>query len=267
MGANGLARGWGYWGVAVWAAFAAPAQAQSLHADYTISLIGVPVGVADITATFSGEKYTMEVHARLSGVAALVADWRTSSTASGVLAAGRVSPSTNATTSSTKEMTRTIRMALQSNAVQAVDITPAFEMKPDVVPVTPKDEQGVVDPVGALLMPAAVGPDVDAAAACERTLPVFDGATRFDVALSYVGERKVKAKGYSGPVAICAMRYTPLAGFRRERANTKFWTENKDMEVWLAPIGALHALVPFRASIRTPVGTAVMEATEFRVDK
>lgn len=266
MRAGRLARGSALW-AAVWTAFVPPAQAQTLRANYSISLVGVPIGVADLTAAISGEKYAMEAHARVSGVAALIADWRTASTGAGAIAGDRILPTAFAATSSSSAMTRTIRMALQGNAVAAVDIAPPFDIKPDVVPVTAKDEQGIVDPVGAMLMPLPAGLDVNAPAACNRTLPVFDGATRFDVALSYVGERKVKTKGYSGSVAICAARYTPIAGYRRDRPNTKYWTENKDIELWLAPIGASNVLAPFRFSIRTQVGTAVMEATEFRVDE
>ena len=94
---------------------------------------------------------------------------------------------------------------------------------------------------------------------------MFDGYTRFDIALTYVGERKVKAKGYSGPVAICAARYVPIAGHRMNRPATKFMAENKDIEIWLAPVGDAKVLMPFRLSVRTMVGTAIAEATEFSV--
>ena len=42
--------------------------------------------------------------------------------------------------------------------------------------------------------------------------------------------------------------------------------ENKDLEVWLAPIASDHVLIPFRVSVRTMIGTTVVEASEFRVD-
>jgi hypothetical protein len=35
------------------------------------------------------------------------------------------------------------------------------------------------------------------------------------------------------------------------------------MEVWLAPIAGTRVLVPFRAQGPTPIGEAVMEATQF----
>ena len=41
--------------------------------------------------------------------------------------------------------------------------------------------------------------------------------------------------------------------------------DNKDLEVWLAPIERDHVLMPFRVSVRTMVGTTVVEASEFQV--
>ena len=176
-------------------------------------------------------------------------------------------PSSFATTASNSKMTRTIRMALSGNAVRGVDISPPFEDKPDRVPLEPRDKLNIVDPVGAFVIPAPAQAPATSAAACNRKIPIFDGYTRFDVDLSYVGERTVKTKGYSGPVAVCAARYTPIAGHRRDRPATKFMAENKDMEIWLAPIGGSKVLMPYRISIRTMIGTAVAEATEFSVGK
>ena len=157
--------------------------------------------------------------------------------AAGAIVGGHIVPASFATTASNAAMTRTIRMALAGNAVTGVDISPPFEPKAGRVPLTDKDKQNVVDPVGAFVMPAPAGGPTSPAA-CNRTLPIFDGCTRFDIDLAYVGERKVKTKGYSGPVAICSVRYLPIAGHRRDRPAMKFMAENKDIEVWLAPVGA-----------------------------
>ena len=42
--------------------------------------------------------------------------------------------------------------------------------------------------------------------------------------------------------------------------------DNKDLEVWLAPIERDRMLIPFRVSARTMIGTTVIEASEFRVE-
>ena len=161
-------------------------------------------------------------------------------------------------------MVRTIRMALAGNAVTGVDISPPFDDKPDRVPLGPGDKQNVVDPVGAVVIPAPRSEPLVSPAACNRKIPIFDGYTRFDIDLTYVGERSVKAEGYDGPVVVCSARYVPISGHRRDRPATKFMADNKDLEVWLAPIESDHVLIPFRVSVRTMIGTTVVEASEFR---
>lgn len=243
----------------------AGARADTLHATYGVSLIGIPIGVANVTADITSSSYSVDAKARLSGLASLVSNSRGASTGKGLIVGGHIEPATFATIASNSSMTRTIRMALAGNAVTGVDIAPPFDDKPDRVPLTQKDEQNIVDPVGAFVIPAPADSGPTSPAACNRTIPVFDGYTRFDIALTYVGERKVTAKGYSGPVAICAARYVPIAGHRMNRPATKFMAENKDIEIWLAPVGDAKVLMPFRLSVRTMVGTAIAEATEFSV--
>ena len=75
---------------------------------------------------------------------------------------------------------------------------------------------------------------------------------------------KVKAdKGYAGPVVVCAVYFSPIAGYIPSRAAIKYIAKLRDMEVWLAPIAGTRVLVPFRAQGPTPIGQAVLEATQF----
>ena len=241
------------------------ARADILHATYRVSLIGLPIGVANVSATLTPTSYAIDASAKLSGLATLVSRARGASTGQGAIVDNRVAPATFATTASDSSMTRTIRMSLAANAVTGVDISPPYQDRPDRVPLSDKDTRGIVDPVGAFVFPAPAKGPLVGPASCERKIPVFDGYTRFDIALSYVGQRDVSAKGYKGPVAVCAVRYVPIAGHRRDRPSVKFMADNKDLEVWLAPIDGARVLVPFRVSVRTMIGTAVIEASEFSV--
>jgi hypothetical protein len=243
------------------------ARADVLHATYGVSLIGLPIGKASLEAQLSPTSYSIEAYAALTGLARLFANSRGASTGRGAIIGGHVSPATFATTAANNYMTRTIRMALSRNSVIGVDITPPFEDKPDRVPLGPHDESGVVDPVGAFIIAAPPGAPIVSPASCNRRIPIFDGYTRFDIDLSYVGERNVSTRGYSGPVAVCSARYVAISGHRRDRPVTKFMEENKNLEVWLAPIPSAHVLIPFRVSILTMIGTTVVQASEFRVEK
>lgn len=254
-------------GMAAALAWTAAARADMLHATYRVSLIGLPIGAVNLTADLTPTSYSIAGSAKLTGIAKIFTNARGASAGKGAIIHGHVSPATFATIAADSHMTRTIRMALADNTVTGVDISPPFDEKPDRVPLGPDDKRGVVDPVGAVILPApATGPMLSPAA-CDRKVPIFDGYTRFDIDLSYVGERNVSAKGYRGPVVVCAARYVPISGHRRDRAATKFMAANKDLEVWLAPIASDRVLFPFRVSVRTMIGTTVVEAQEFRIDE
>jgi hypothetical protein len=75
---------------------------------------------------------------------------------------------------------------------------------------------------------------------------------------------KVKAvKGYAGPVVVCSAYFLPVAGYVPSRAAIKYLSKQRDMEVWLAPIAGTRVLVPYRAQGPTPIGQAILEASEF----
>jgi Protein of unknown function (DUF3108) len=242
------------------------ARAESWRATYNVSLLGLPIGSAGISAQLDRTAYRIEANAKLSGLASLVDNSKGAATGSGAIIAGRVLPATYAVTAANSHLTRTMRMSLAGGAVTGVDISPPFEDKPDRVPVRDKDKRGIVDPIGAFVLTVPGAEPLIGPASCNRTVPIFDGYTRFDVRLNYVGQRTVATNGYRGPVAVCAVRYVPIAGHRPDRPQTKFMAENKNMEVWLAPIEGARMLMPYRISVRTMIGTAVIEASEFTVD-
>ena len=127
--------------------WAVVARADVLHASYRVSLIGLPIGVVHLQADLTPTTYAIAGDAKLTGLAKLFTNARGASVGMGAIVQGRVSPATFATTASSSNMTRTIRMALAGNAVTGVDISPPFQDKPDRVPLGPSDEHGVVDPV------------------------------------------------------------------------------------------------------------------------
>jgi len=243
------------------------ACADQLDAVYSIRLVGLPIGVGSVNATLTPRSYTVEARGKLTGLVNLVVNARGAATGRGGIVDGRISPAAYATTAVNATTTRTVRMAIAGNAVQAVEISPPFDERPDRIPLSDADRRNIVDPVGGAVIPA-VGPGpITSQMACNRTIPVFDGYTRFDITLTYVGERDVSAKGYAGKAAVCAVRYTPIAGHRRDRPATRYMAENRDIEVWLAPVNSARVFMPFRVSARTMIGTVVVEATQFLVHK
>lgn len=255
-------------GLVTLALLAAPAaaQADTLAIRFGITMLGLALGTATLNGSLDGGTYRVEAGTKLTGLAAMMSSSKGSAVSTGALVKNYVAPSTYATTAASSEITRTVRMAIAGGAVKAVDISPPFEDKPGRVPLTDESRRGIIDPLSSVLMGVPDGQPLVGPTACNRTLAIFDGYVRFNVTLAYTGTRMVKARGYSGPVSVCAARYVPLAGHRPERSATKYMINNKQMEVWLAPVEKAHVVVPYRIAVQSQVGMLVIEAQDFVVE-
>ena len=247
---------------------AQPLKTRTLKVSYDITLAGLPLGKADLSSSFSGSKYEMEGRAKLTGLAMILTGGKGEASASGTLAdAAPPRSSSFAVVSKTSDNQRSVRMGLKSGRVAKVEIDPPLEPRPDRVPVKAADKRGVVDPMSALLMPAVASKNLTDPANCDRTIPVFDGASRMNVVLSYGETKNVEVPGYSGPVLVCNARYVPISGHRSERPATKFMQENKDIAVWLAPVEGPRLLFPLKVSVRTMIGMGEMQASLWSLEE
>ena len=217
-------------GVLAAAALIGGARADVLHATYRVSLIGLPIGAVNLNAELTPTSYSIQGDGKLTGLVEALRQRAGASAGKGAIVQGRVSPATFATIAASSNMVRTIRMALAGNAVTGVDISPPFDDKPDRVPLGPGDEQNVVDPVGAVVIPAPPSGPLVSPAACNRKIPIFDGYTRFDIDLTYVGERNVMAKGYDGRVVVCAARYVPIWAIAATGRRPSSWPTTRTLK-------------------------------------
>jgi hypothetical protein len=157
-----------------------------------------------------------------------------------------------------------VRIALNGGNVKEYSAEPPPIPVPDRVPVTEAHRRNVLDPMSAGLMLVPGNGDPVRPDACKRTLAIFDGRGRFDLALSYKRMDHVRAdKGYQGPVVVCTVRYQPISGHRPNRYAIKYLMETREIEMWLAPVAGTRVLVPYRISVPTTLGSAVLEATQF----
>lgn len=245
------------------AALAMPANAQGkLEARYAVTMTGLSVGTADWTLDLGGDRYAVEAKGRASGVLSALVSGEGTVSAQGAIKNGRPVPALFTSRIVREDDRADTRMELRDGAVTGlVAETP----KPvgDRVPVTEAHRKGIVDPLSAMLVPSAGAVSKEA---CARTLPIFDGRRRYDLALSFKRMDTVKAeKGYAGPVAVCAVRFQPQAGHRASSALVKFLSEGRDIELWLAPVPGTRLLAPFRATVASLFGSLVVEATQFEV--
>jgi len=240
--------------------------AQTLKVNYSLSLAGLPLGRADLSSTFNGPKYEMQGSVKLTGLVKMITGGKGAGTASGMIVGTQLQPEGFAVNTKSSGEQRIVRMALDGGNVAEVEIEPPLEPKEDRVPVKAADKKGVIDPLSALIMPAVASKSLTDAANCNRTIPVFDGATRQNIVLSYSETKTVKVPGYSGPVLVCNARWVPISGHRPQRSTIKFMQENKDMNVWLAPVEGVRVLFPIKVAVRTTIGMGELEAASWTVE-
>lgn len=199
-----------------------------------------------------------------TGLLRVFASGQGSGGSNGFIVVGTPVPASFAAGITADEKTEEIRMSLNAGNVKDVAINPEPPINPERVPVTEAHRRGVSDPMTAQLVRVPgngdpIGPD-----ACRRSVSVFDGRLRYDLQLAYKRTERVKVeKGYDGPAVVCAVFFSPIAGYMPSRAAVKYLVETREMEVWLAPVAATRVLVSFRVSISTPIGQGVMRATQF----
>jgi hypothetical protein len=242
---------------------AAGAQTK-LEARYTASLAGIPLGSGSWVIDITADQYTAVATGRTSGLVKLISDGSGTTGSKGTLQGASIASIGYVSNTITDRKADEVRMTLQGGVVKEVVAIPAFEPSPERVPVTDAHRKGVIDPMSAALMPVAGKGDVVVPEACKRKLAIFDGRNRADIDLVFKRMDQVKAdKGYAGPVVVCQVLYTPIAGHRPSRDAIKYLIAQRDMEMWLAPIAGTRILVPFRFSVPTPFGTGVLQANYF----
>ena len=86
-------------------------------------------------------------------------------------------------------------------------------------------------------------------------MAIFDGHTWYNLRLEF--ERFSTAhpvEGYQGQVVVCSAKFLPVAGYDPKHFLVTYLAAQHETEIWLAPLGDTRVLVPYRASISTPMG-------------
>ncbi len=242
-----------------------PAAAQGrLDAQYEASLAGILVGKGSWVVDIADDQYSATANGGTTGILKAFTGGHGSGAAQGRIVNGALSPASYvATIASDTKQTETIRIQLAAGNVKESTIEPEPEPNPERLPVTDAHRKGVLDPMTGTLIRVAGTADPVAPEACASSAGIFDGRLRYDLKLSFKRVETVKAKGYQGPVVVCALHFVPIAGYVPDRPGIKYLAAQRSMEVWLAPIAGTRVLVPFKVLVPTPIGMAALEATQF----
>ncbi|WP_420391860.1 DUF3108 domain-containing protein [Acuticoccus sp.] len=241
----------------------APAAAKvSVDGTYEISIAGWGIARATVDLTIANGKYDATLFMAPKGVAKIVTAVRTSVDASGALRRGDVLPNTYNV--SADEIDRPVRVAMRMNGgtVSSLKAQPPLKALDGRIAVTNAHRRGIVDPLSSGLIPAKAA---DARDACDHTMKIFDGWTRYDVKLYYKGERKVATEGYSGSASVCGARWVPVAGHRPHKREVQYLAANKALEVTVVPLPGTGYAIPYAVRIGTPNGEIKIEPSQLAI--
>jgi len=241
------------------------ARAQGkLEAHYEATLAGIPVGRGAWSVDILDDVFSASASGGTAGLLKTFASGSGTAAAQGRVVNGAlVSTNYNASTTTSKKV-EAIRMVLNNGTIKEYAIEPEPPVDPDRLPVTDAHRRGVFDPMTGAMLRVPGNADPLGPEACRIGNAIFDGRMRYDLKFDFKRMEMVKAeRGYQGPVVVCAIYFAPVAGYIPDRPVIKYLAAQRNMEIAFAPVLGTRILVPFRMVIPTPLGTAMLEATQF----
>jgi hypothetical protein len=135
--------------------------------------------------------------------------------------------------------------------VADVKFVPPDEPSKKVVPVTADQLRNVLDPLSGV-MALSLG---NSARPCDQKLPIFDGKQRFDLIFT-------PTEHSAGPGAdqLCHVRLIPISGHKKGGGADSVISGN--IEVVLRPVPKANILIPYRVTVPTIIGSAVLTSEQ-----
>ena len=240
-------------------ATAAEAWPHAVTAVYKIAFNGFDIGTFRFRARVNGSSYVLDGHGEISALLGAIS-WRGLTRTSGTVSGDQPQPSGYTFEFSSSSKSGSINMGFRDADVASLSVLPVAEDE-DVVPVRAHHLKSVLDPLSAVMRLTRA----DARPPCGKRLAIFDGKQRFDLQLSYAGLQRVsetRPSGLPGDAVVCRVRYTPIAGHKRDMPKDP--TGQTGIEVTLRPVPSANLLVPTRIVVPTVAGSAVL--TSERID-
>jgi hypothetical protein len=244
----------------------AHAQAK-LDADYVVTLLGLPIAHISWTISIQENQFSGTANGETSGLMRAFSAGHGTATASGSITAVQPKPANFALTIVNNKGSDGEKIVFSGGRAKEYLDHPQTT-SPSWIPLTEAHRVGVVDPMTALLVHVPGNGNLVVPEACQRKIAVFDGHMRYDLQLGFKRLDTVRANtGYQGPVVVCSVSFSPVAGYEPGRYTIKYVAAQHNIEVWLAPLAGTRLMVPFRAYTPTPMGPGVLQATRFVVSR
>ena len=242
---------------------AATAQGR-LDAQYEATLAGIPVGKGSWTIEISDDQFSAAATGGTAGLMKAFSGGTGTGASQGRVVNGALVATNYSASTTTAKKSEAIHISLLNGNVKEFGIVPEPPVDPNRIPLTDAHRHGVYDPMTGSMLHVPGTSDPLTPDACRTGAAIFDGRMRYDLKLDFKRMETVKAeKGYYGPVVVCAIYFSPVAGYIPDRPVIKYLAAQRNIEIAFAPVAGTRILVPFRMVIPTPIGTAMLEATQF----
>ena len=237
---------------------AVPAKPKNITADMAVSLYGFTVARADLTSRLDDAAFTLAGSFSSVGLAKMLGRTDGSVAVSGEAGQPRARPDRYKLSYKTENKDHRTTIAFAGDKVSKADVSPEPPVKDKSWVKLDRGDLGAVnDPISAMIIRAGGPGEI-----CNRTLRIFDGVMRLDVALSPAGRRDQ----LSGGEVTCRAGFKPVSGYRSSRSALKFLRDESKILVAFARLGATGLYVPVHATVRTQVGTVRIRAERIKLD-
>src|SRR5689334_5494181 len=192
-----------------------PALAQGrLEAQYEATLAGIAVGKGAWTIEIGEDSFSATAFGGTSGLMKTFSSGSGTGASQGRVVNGALVATSYAASTTTSKYSEQIHMTLQNGNVKDYGIDPTPPVDPNRIPVTEAQRRGVYDPMTAAMLRVPGTGELLTPETCRTGAAIFDGRMRYELKLDYKRMETVKAdKGYHGPGIVCAVYFTPVAGY------------------------------------------------------
>ncbi len=247
---------------------AVAAHAEMMHhkSKFTVRYGSITVGEATFNIAYDDKTYSVDARGKTAGLVDVFAPGKGKARSDGVIEPTKVVAQKHFVEYEEPEKTSALEVAFTDGDVAGVKVLAGKLRKKTSkrwVQIQPDQLKSVIDPASSLVIPVKAEAAGDGRAVCDRVFNVYDGDTRYDIQLTYKSSREISVEGYKGNAFVCQLRYIPVAGHRRNEKNIEYMANNKDMEVWLAPMAGSSFYTPIRFDVPTWVGTVIAYPTYF----
>jgi hypothetical protein len=221
----------------------AASREQSFSADYSVTLLGLPIARARFDSTFTADRFTIDGSLDSAGLARIFDRTTGTTRVEGTIGKDGAHPRTfhSRYDSGRKKSRTTIRFARGS--VASFENTPEPKRGDTWIPVARNHLRAALDPLTSTLIRTS-----DPDAVCNRTIRVFDGEMRADLRLSPRGAADSRGR------VTCDARFVPVSGYRKGRKQIDFLQNESRITITFAPLGSTGFFTPVDASVGTQIG-------------